>query len=395
MAIIGFAASAQNVGIGTTTPNKARLVVSGTVGNTQAIFGEGQDGVSLETGSPLVGFNNYYFGGRYFMATGYAGSISMNSGTGNFGISTYGTGGAGSPTPVSTSLVTILQNGNVGLGNSLPTATLVVSRGSGAGGTAQFIGTTNSSHFNYSTNEETYIRGGKAASQVIINDVSSGAIRLAEGGGNVGIGLPSPAYKLDIAGNFRTAGIARFEAGIEVPYGSPAANKVLTAADNIGSANWVYPASYNTGFRVFESSARTIGSGTGSFLLFSNAVSGTGGFDDGVNFDNPTGSYVAPATGVYQFNATINFSPVVAGGGGYLELAANTASGSYIFARSTSAAINSGDITPRTLNLSFIARLSVGQKVYLTVFNSIVGTTITTQNGGGSTQTTFSGARLY
>ncbi len=97
--------------------------------------------------------------------------------------------------------ITLLQNGNTGIGIVSPTASLVVARGTGAGGTAQFVGSVYSSHFNYSTGEETYIRGGKANSQVVINDVSTGNVRLAEGGGNVGIDVDIPAAKLHIKNN--------------------------------------------------------------------------------------------------------------------------------------------------------------------------------------------------
>jgi hypothetical protein len=160
------------VGIGTTAPNEQLSV------QTASNFA----GITHTDGTIKVGT---FVGGNG--AGGYFGTISnhplyfmTNNGAAQF---------------------TLLQNGNVGIGNTNPTASLVVARGSGAGGTAQFVGTTNSSHFNYSTGEETYIRGGKATSQVVINDVSSGNVRLAEGGGNVGIDVDAPAAKLHIKNN--------------------------------------------------------------------------------------------------------------------------------------------------------------------------------------------------
>ncbi len=83
------------------------------------------------------------------------------------------------------------RNNNIGIGTSSPDGTLYVARGTANGGTAVFAGTTNKSHFNYSVDEDTYIRGGKASSKVIIND----------NGGNVGIGTTTPGAKLDINGN--------------------------------------------------------------------------------------------------------------------------------------------------------------------------------------------------
>ena len=81
----------------------------------------------------------------------------------------------------------------VGIGLTGPLANLDVARGNGFFGTAAFRGTANISHFNYAGLEDTYIRGGKATSNVVINDV----------GNNVGIGLSDPAFKLDVSGRMR------------------------------------------------------------------------------------------------------------------------------------------------------------------------------------------------
>jgi hypothetical protein len=88
--------------------------------------------------------------------------------------------------------------GNTGIGTATPLASLHVKRGTLGGGTAQFEGTTYSSHFNYSTTEDTYLRGGKATSNVFINDLSSGYVGIAAAGGYVSIGAGAPAQKLDI-----------------------------------------------------------------------------------------------------------------------------------------------------------------------------------------------------
>lgn len=66
--------------------------------------------------------------------------------------------------------LTLLKNGQFGLGVNNPGANLDVARGTGQFGTAIFRGAIWSSHFNYSNNEHTYIRGGKNGSNVYIND---------------------------------------------------------------------------------------------------------------------------------------------------------------------------------------------------------------------------------
>ena len=93
-----------------------------------------------------------------------------------------------------TETMRIKANGNVGIGITNPTASLEVMRGTGGGGTAVFHGTSHISHFNFGTNEDTYIRAGKDNRYVIINDIP---------GGKVGIGIAAPTEKLDVNGNIK------------------------------------------------------------------------------------------------------------------------------------------------------------------------------------------------
>lgn len=78
--------------------------------------------------------------------------------------------------------------GSVGIGTGGPTATLDVARGTAPDGAAVFRGTDRVSHFSYATAEDTYIRGGKATSNVLLND----------NGGNVGVGTAAPLSRLSI-----------------------------------------------------------------------------------------------------------------------------------------------------------------------------------------------------
>ncbi|MEO6403936.1 MAG: hypothetical protein ABIY51_10560, partial [Ferruginibacter sp.] len=96
----------------------------------------------------------------------------------------------------------IKGSGNVGIKIAAPSATLHVARGTAVGGTAEFDGTNYTSHFNYSSTEDSYIRGGKPGAKVVINDQSAGDVLISQGGGNVGIGT-IPIYKLDVAGRMR------------------------------------------------------------------------------------------------------------------------------------------------------------------------------------------------
>ena len=92
--------------------------------------------------------------------------------------------------------MTLMTNGRLGIGfNLIPDGQLDVERGTGTSGTAAFRGTQWTSHFNYFTNEDTYIRGGKTGSKVFINDLA--------GLGSVGIGHSNPNELLDVNGRMR------------------------------------------------------------------------------------------------------------------------------------------------------------------------------------------------
>lgn len=88
--------------------------------------------------------------------------------------------------------------GNVGIntGTEAIGANLLVYKSSGnVDGSAVFKGTLHYSHFHYGSNEDTYIRGGKNTSNVIISD--------SESSGKVGIGIYPTTYKLEVNGTVR------------------------------------------------------------------------------------------------------------------------------------------------------------------------------------------------
>ncbi len=148
---------AQNVGIGTTTPSKPFTVTALGIGISQ----------ESSPGGVQVGFYTAP-GGAYLQTHS---NDDLNFATNN-----------------GVSRMVLKTNGNFGIRNNTPNASLSVGRGTGNDGTAVFFGTTHSSHFNFSTTENTYIRGGLDNSYVIINDIS---------GGRVGIGMATPRAALE------------------------------------------------------------------------------------------------------------------------------------------------------------------------------------------------------
>lgn len=80
---------------------------------------------------------------------------------------------------------------NVGVGNTNPQARLDIAKPGGDTPTLNIRGSVNLSQFNFGSNEDTYIRGGKSSSHLILND---------NGSGRVGIGMSTPGFPLNFAG---------------------------------------------------------------------------------------------------------------------------------------------------------------------------------------------------
>ncbi|HKR11961.1 MAG TPA: peptidase G2 autoproteolytic cleavage domain-containing protein [Pyrinomonadaceae bacterium] len=99
--------------------------------------------------------------------------------------------------------------GSVGIGTTNTSAPLFVV-GVGPNGTATFVGSVNASHFNWNGDgsEDTYIRGGKPTSRVIISDQGAATVI----GGNMGIGTGSPTAKLEVVGNITVSGTGNITA---------------------------------------------------------------------------------------------------------------------------------------------------------------------------------------
>ena len=187
---------AQNIGIGTGNPTKAKLEVHGAVDATSAIFGGESTGISLQRNWPGVGFNQYYNGGSRYIANGYAAVQFVDPASGYMGFDMFDNGSANSIASASKRAMVITNDGRVGIGSGdFPPSTLYVARGTAFDGTAVFAGNKHRSHFNYGNEENTYIRAGKDNGTVIINDIPGSRIAMS---GNVGINTSTPEYPLEI-----------------------------------------------------------------------------------------------------------------------------------------------------------------------------------------------------
>ena len=197
-----------NVGIGTSpsTPPTARLEVVGP-GSYVAKFRrtENSNGGILIDSPP--GFNS-----NVSFATG--GSVKwylLSNASNSDALQLWDLSGA-------IPRFTFTQTGNLGIAHANPTAKLLVA-GVAPSGTAAFMGSQWVSHFNFGDNtEDTYIRGGKTTSRVIIGDVNAGNVVVALGGGNVGIATATPTAKLHVQGDGRFTGNVTVDGNIAAKY---------------------------------------------------------------------------------------------------------------------------------------------------------------------------------
>jgi hypothetical protein len=188
--------SGCNVGIGTTSPS-AKLQVSGST-NVVNIIGSGS---AASSSIFSVDGNN----GRLFEITDDLSDsvFSANTIAGlpvieafsdyTVRLGTYG-GASGSTVNITGS--------NVGIGTNVPSAKLQVASGTG---TTMLVGRAsgNSSIKAGADADGGYLSLDSNGAATIINHYVTDNVWLVTGGGNVGIGTTSPAYKLDVSGNGR------------------------------------------------------------------------------------------------------------------------------------------------------------------------------------------------
>jgi hypothetical protein len=120
-----------NVGIGTTSPGLASLVVNSAVNFNSGLFGLNHP-ISLQQSHPAVGFNCYYSGsgGILNIHTGgagnnYAGLLGMDPFTGRFYLDTTSGATANNAAVTRTTRLSILNNGTVGIGTGSPSGALL------------------------------------------------------------------------------------------------------------------------------------------------------------------------------------------------------------------------------------------------------------------------------
>ena len=181
--------AAQNIGIGTTTPLSKLHVFGGASGNItpySPLVVESNSHTYINLLSPNNFETSILFGKAIDAASGGIMYNSLNTPNGL----QFRTNG-------NLTRMLIRNNGDVGIGigETVPGATLDVIRGTNDGGTAIFRGTNNISHFNHSINENTYIRAGKNNGFVVLNDIPGGRVGIGTSSPNAPLGFPAALGK--------------------------------------------------------------------------------------------------------------------------------------------------------------------------------------------------------
>jgi hypothetical protein len=275
-----------NVGIGTTSPSTA-LTIRKAISSAEY----GAQASMIEFKSYFAGYDTETVKSAIYSGVSDTGSLNTQGGYMSFHVNNNGTMGE---------KLRIDKSGNVGIGTPSPSATLDVV------GSSKFRGTVNHSWFNYSTGEDTYIRGGKTTSKVHINDSHSADVLIAVGGGNVGIGTATPSEKLYVNGVASTSSYFKYKGhSLNMSYGQGGADSVLfdythysdnaflsTAADvenlnTTGSSEWVASSDHpfaggkvlqTSGYRFFYSDYIPVTPGEELYgEIYTKYISGSGG----------------------------------------------------------------------------------------------------------------------
>lgn len=205
----GLLGNPGNVGIATADASLAKLVVKGSVGNTIAMFGQGQAGISLVRDWSSVGFNAYYNGGWKAMSKGRGAVIGCDPTSGKIEFIQNGIANVNEAVNTQTTPMAIESDGKVSIGGRLSNAQLtVVSNHNTAMDNTLTLSNPaigpNQSHVHWGTRGDWYIRSAADNGVVVIQDGNAG---------NVGIGTANTAgYKLAVNGKIRAKEI-RVETG--------------------------------------------------------------------------------------------------------------------------------------------------------------------------------------
>jgi len=231
--------------------------------------------------------------------TGTVNRLTMWTGTNAIGNTTF---------PVDDSAATLTMGNDATNDSVSMVSNLSVSgssdfaRGTSVNGTAIFRGTAFNSHFNFPTTgsiEETFIRGGKSGSSVLVNDAHNGNVSIAAGGGLTGIGTTTPRGELSVVS-------ANTGAGFTITTWD---NKYSVFGPNAGSTTG---AALAFGYSTTDTAANIVALQPGT--AWRKLRIATGGLDYFTSNGVIAGGW--STSGVFSINAMTTGSVLFAGSGG-------------------------------------------------------------------------------
>nr|MCU0374186.1 hypothetical protein [Chitinophagaceae bacterium] len=183
-----------NVGIGTTAPDNAGLVVEKKVGAVHALFGANTTGVAIESSFPGLGLNTYFNGGRKFIDDGFGALLSLDPGTGSLSLMNSAASGNADAAATLQQRLVISSDGNIGVqGNNSPGAPISFSNT--LGNKLSFFGNPSTGHYGVGiTNSLLQIYAATSADDIALGVGRSASFTEAmriKGNGNVAISSTS------------------------------------------------------------------------------------------------------------------------------------------------------------------------------------------------------------
>jgi len=167
--------------------------------------------------------------------------------------------------------------------------------------------------------------------------------------GDIGINQANPTARLDVNGTFKLTN------------GTQAAGRVLTS-DAAGNANWQASVSQSAGISMRGFSAGVVvPSGVFTPITQWAVIDNE---DGGANYNNTTGEYTIPVTGVYQINCTVGWSAGINANDMRIEMYLN---GAHEFSTLDQSGTGGGYTFQQ---LSYSKRFIAGQRVNILLFQN-------------------------
>jgi len=252
---IGFKAMIKNRDGYDNTAMGANSLYKNLDGGQNVAIGSGSLSIN-ESGTRNTSIGTFALGNNVNGNNNTAIGANANVATGNLTNATAI--GSGALVSVSNAMVLGGNNIKVGIGKSSPTSTLDIVKTTGSVAALTVNGTDNVTNFNLGVNEDIYIRPGKIAGIVSINDASNSRTRIGGVNGGIlsktGINTSNPQSALDVFGDVTITSAGTLGGGL---YSTNTSNSQTSAVGlniiPIGVVSYFYTNVSNGGNGVFSS----------------------------------------------------------------------------------------------------------------------------------------------